>query len=403
MTSQPNTVTSTAAQAGTVDRTGSGFEVERFDRPSDIEREWRRLESEGVTTVFQRYDWVDSYVTHVLPHLKARPAIVLGRLHGQPAFILPLAISKVGPARMATWIGGDHSGYNFGLWSMEAVAAMALLGRAEIERMLGRALGDADCAVLARTPKSHDGVAQPLAGLPSRPSSTEGYSFDLAGGFDAVLKKTDGSRRRKSIRKQERKMGEFGVLRYATLRDPARAGAALDFFFEHKGQRLAEQGKADSFAEPGVQDFFHELLDRSMAMEEPILEMMELSVDGTMRAVKGSGIHRGRVNAYFSTYASDELVSYGPGRALLFRHVEECCERGLSAFDLGVGYEEYKTHWCDIIHELDDIYAAFTPLGSATIAAIRSAEAVKHLMRRNKVLWQYLKRARAFLSRRSSP
>jgi CelD/BcsL family acetyltransferase involved in cellulose biosynthesis len=170
----------------------------------------------------------------------------------------------------------------------------------------------------------------------------------------------------------------------------------------HKGQRLAEQGKANSFAVPGVQDFFHELLERSAGMEEPLLEMMELSVDGKTRAVKGSGIHHGRVNAYFSTYANDELVSLGPGRALLFRHIEQCCENGLSAFDLGVGYEEYKTHWCDIIHELDDIYVAFTGLGSATIRAVHYGEQVKNVMRRNRSLWRYLRLAKAYLSQRFS-
>lgn len=401
MTSQPSTASSVTAKAVGY-RTGSPFKVERFEKPSDIEAEWRELESEGVATVFQRYEWVDSNVRHVLPHLKAYSAIVLGRLEGRPAFILPLQISKSGPVRMATWIGGDHSSYNFGLWSMEAVAAMARLERAEIETMLGHALADVDCAFLARTPRRHDGVAQPLAKLRGRPSPTEGYSFDLAGGFAAVLERTDGSRRRKSIRKQERKMSEAGPLLYDTARDPARASAALDFFFEHKGRRLVEQGKANSFAEPGVQDFFRELLERSQGMEEPLLEMMELSVDGKMRAVKGSGIHHGRVNAYFSTYAHDELVSFGPGRTLLFRHIEQCCENGLAAFDLGVGYEEYKTHWCDVIHELDDIYGAFTSLGSATIAAIRCRERVKDLMRRNKSLWRRLNRARAYLSQRFS-
>lgn len=401
MTSQPSTASSVAA-AGVADRTGSPFQVESFDRPSDIEKEWRQLESAGVATVFQRYEWVDSNVRHVLPHLKARPAIVLGRLGGQPAFILPLQISRTGPVRIATWIGGDHSSYNFGLWSREAVAAMEGLRRSEIEAMLGLALADVDCAFLERTPRLHDGIAQPLAKLQSRPSPTEGYSFDLSGGFAAVLARTDGSRRRKNIRKQERKMSEAGPLIYDTVRDPERARAALDFFFMHKGQRLAEQGKANSFAVPGVQDFFHELLERSAGMEEPLLEMMELSVDGKTRAVKGSGIHHGRVNAYFSTYANDELVSFGPGRALLFRHIEQCCENGMSAFDLGVGYEEYKTHWCDIIHELDDIHVAFTPLGSATIKAVHYCEQVKNLMRRNRFLWRYLRLAKAYLSQRFS-
>jgi CelD/BcsL family acetyltransferase involved in cellulose biosynthesis len=67
-----------------------------------------------------------------------------------------------------------------------------------------------------------------------------------------------------------------------------------------------------------------------------------------------------------------------------------------------VGYEEYKTHWCDIIHELDDIYVAFTGLGSATIRAVHYGEQVKNVMRRNRSLWRYLRLAKAYLSQRFS-
>ncbi|PSJ58896.1 GNAT family N-acetyltransferase [Pseudaminobacter soli (ex Li et al. 2025)] len=402
MTSPLNSISSPAAQPLSRAQTAAPFEVETVATPSDIETEWRHLEAIGYGTIFQRYDWVDAYVRHVLEHEKAWPAIVLGKLHSRPAFILPLAISKVGPARMARWIGGNHSGYNFGLWSPEAVAVMSSMKRVEIEKMLARALGDADCAVLVRMPKIHDGVVQPLASLTSSPSPTEGYAFDLAGGFEAVLERTDGAGRRRGVRTKERRLAKVGTLQYGKSQDLAQAKAALDFFFEQKALRLAEQGKPNSFAEPGVLDFFRDLLERSQTMDEPLLEMTELSVDGKIRAARAAGIHRGRLNGYFMTFAKDELVSHSPGHVLLFRHIEECCERGITTYDLGVGYEEYKTHWCDIIQELDDAYAAFTPLGSAMIATIRLGQAVKARMRQNKFLWQHLKAARAYLLRRST-
>lgn len=378
------------------------FCTETFANPSDIEHIWRPFESTAIATNFQRYDWVEAYVRNVLPHENARTAIVLGRLDGKPAFILPFAIARRGPVRVAGWIGGNHSSYNFGLWSPEAVAAMAGLKRAGIERMLGSALADADCAVLERTPKFHNGAAQPLAALASSPSPTEGYSFELIGGFDAVLKRTDGAARRRRVRTKERRMAEIGPIRYGVVHDPAQARAALDFFFEQKELRLAEQGKPNSFTGP-VKSFFHDLLERSRGMAEPLLEMTELSVGDRLRAVRGAGIHHGRLNGYFMTFARDDVVAHSPGSVLLFRHIEECCERGLAAYDLGVGYEDYKTHWCDIIHELDDTYAAFTPLGSAAIAAIRAGQGVKARLRRHKALWQRLKTAQAYLSRHGKP
>ena len=402
MTAQAGKFSSASVQPAALARAGAfPFSGETHADLSSIEALWRRFESSGISTIFQRYDWVDAYVRHVLPHEKARPAIVLGRLEGRPAFVLPLAVARRGPVRVASWIGGKHSSYNFGLWSQEAAATMTRLPVGAIEKMLGDAL-DADCAVLARTPKVHQGVPQPFAGLPASPSPTEGYSFGLGGGFEAVLKRTDGAGRRRRVRTKERRMAEIGPMYYGKAQDLARALTELDFFFEQKALRLAEQGKPNSFSEPGVKDFYRDLLAQSQAMDEPLLEMTHLCVDGKLRAVRGAGIHHGRLNGYFMTFARDDVVAHSPGHVLLFRHIEECCERGLNAYDLGVGYEEYKTHWCDVIHELDDIYAAFTPLGSATIAAIRAGHAVKAHMRRHKALWQRLKLAQAYLSRHNA-
>lgn len=403
MASRADTASYVTAGAGKVNPADSVITLERFERAADIEREWRELETGGVTTVFQRYEWVDANIAHVLPHVNARPAIVLGRLNGDAAFILPLQIVKRGPVRMATWIGGDHAGYNFGLWSRQGAAAMAQLQGAQIKAMLGQVLTDVDCAFLQRTPKSHNGLAQPLTGLQACPSSTEGYCFDLADDFATILARTGGSRRRKNIRRQERKMRKAaGELACEILCDHERARLALDFFFEHKGRHLAMQGKTDGFTEPGVRAFFYELLERSIGMEEPLLQMAGLFAGGKLRAVKGTAIHRGRANILFSAYANDELAAFGPGSTLLYKHIQQCCERGLSVYDLGIGYEKYKESWCDIIQELDDLYASFTPLGAAMVAALRFCEKLKGRMRRNPALWRGVKQAKAYISRRAS-
>ncbi|MEI9409367.1 GNAT family N-acetyltransferase [Mesorhizobium salmacidum] len=242
-------------------------------------------------------------------------------------------------------------------------------------------------------------MAQPLAALSRSPSHTEGYSFALAGGFAAVLQKRNGGSRQRKIQSKERKMREAGVLEYGTVRSLERGNAALDFFFEQKALRLAEQGQLNSFGAPGVTDFFRDLLDRSRHMSEPLLEMAELRVGGKICAVIGSAIHRKRVNVYFMTFARDELAPQSPGQVLTFRQIAECCERGMAAYDLGVGFEDFKTHWCDVIHELDDAYVPLTSRGKAAIAAIQLGRAATDQLRRNPFLWQRLKWLRAYLAR----
>lgn len=368
--------------------------VERHADARAIEAEWRLLETTGVCTIFQRFDWVDSYVRHVAPHTGTEPAYLLGRLDGRPAFLLPMGIRKHGPARLAHWLGGSHSGYNFGLWSRESVGLVPMLGRTGIRRMLREALAGVDGAVLQRIPHMHDGVVCPLAALTSRPSAVMGYSVSLEGGMEQVITRTGGGARRRRARSKERRMGEIGPVDAAVADDPAKAHAALRFFAEQKALRLAEQGLPNVFAEPGVMDFLHDMTDRSFGMQEPLLQVAYLDVGGKTRAVIGSGVHAGRVNLYILTYIHDDVLPHSPGQVLMYRHIEESCEAGREVFDFGVGYELYKESWADARILLCDGYVAFTPLGRAAVGAAWVADGAKGMLRSNERLWAMLKSLR---------
>ena len=368
--------------------------VERYADARAIETEWRLLEVTGIGTIFQRFDWVESYVRHVAPHTGLEPAYLLGRLDGRPAFLLPLGVKKHGPVHLAHWLGGSHSGYNFGLWSRESINLMPLLGRTGIRKMLRDALAGVDGALLQRIPHAHDGVACPLATLASQPSAVMGYAVSLEGGMDQVITRTSGGARRRRARSKERRMADIAPVELGILDDPVRSHAALEFFAEQKALRLAEQGLPNVFAEPGVMDFLHDLVDRSVGLREPLLQITRLDVGGKTRAVIGSGVHAGRVNLYILTYSHDEMLPHSPGQVLMYRHIEESCEAEREVFDFGVGYELYKESWADAHIQLCDGYAAFTTLGRAAIAAAWVADGAKGLLRRNEKLWTAVKALR---------
>ncbi len=370
------------------------LEVEHHTDARAIEAEWRLLESTGIGTVFQRFDWVDAYVRHVAPHAGLEPAFLLGRLDGRAAFILPLGVGRHGSFRIACWLGGDHSGYNFGLWSRDAADAVMHLDRDALEQMLKEALPGVDGAVLSRMPRTLDGVAQPLAARSPMPSSVQGYSVSLEGGMDAVIGRTNGGGRRRRARSKERRMAGIGPIAHGVIGDPAMVSEALDFFAEQKALRLSEQGLTDPFGAPGVMDFLKDLAARSAGLSEPLLQVSQYRVAGRPRAVVGSGVHKGRVNVYILTLAHDETLPHSPGQVLMYRHIEESCEAGRKAFDFGIGYERYKESWADTVHQLVDGYAAFTPTGALALSAIRLGERTKMTLRRNERLWNALKALR---------
>ncbi|RWE64197.1 MAG: GNAT family N-acetyltransferase, partial [Mesorhizobium sp.] len=72
-------------------------------------------------------------------------------------------------------------------------------------KAIGRTRPDIDLISLERLLPDLDGVASPLAALPSFPSPNLALAVDLDGGFDALLSRASGKRKRKKHRSQTRK------------------------------------------------------------------------------------------------------------------------------------------------------------------------------------------------------
>jgi CelD/BcsL family acetyltransferase involved in cellulose biosynthesis len=356
--------------------------IERHSTAAAIEREWRHLEATGSGTLFQRFDWLEPWLLNVAPHVALEPALLVGRLDGVPAFILPLGVRRAGLTRVAEPLGGTHSGYNFGLWSLAGAAQVAALPRSELIRRLGEAVG-ADGMILRRVPGEMNGMTQPLSALGSADSAVSGYATSLEGGIEALLARTGGGARRRRANQKERRLREMGAIDIGAAADMAGVNAALDFYAEQKALRLAEQGLENPFAEPGTMEFLRELARRSLGSPEPVLELITLALDGRIRAVLGAGVHGGCVSLQILTFIHDETYPHSPGQLLLYRHIEKSCTDGRAVYDFGIGQEGYKDSWSDTIHRLSDHYAAFGHTGAVAMAALRARDGAKSMLRNN--------------------
>ncbi|TIL50364.1 MAG: GNAT family N-acetyltransferase, partial [Mesorhizobium sp.] len=70
-------------------------------------------------------------------------------------------------------------------------------------------------------------------------------AVDLAGGFDALLSRASGKRRRKRHRSQARKFGAVGSHRRIEARTADEVNRLLDAFFEMKEFRFRKMGIAN--------------------------------------------------------------------------------------------------------------------------------------------------------------
>ena len=158
-------------------------------------------------------------------------------------------------------------------------------------------------------------------------------AVDLDGGFDALLSRASGKRKRKKHRSQTRKFEAVGSYRRIEARTPEEVNRLLDAFFEMKEFRFAKMGIANVFGEPEVRAFFRALFAGALAEEKPSFVLHGLEVAGKLRAVTGSSRSGKRLICEFGAIAEDDLGHTSPGDFLFFDNIQEACETGFEVYD----------------------------------------------------------------------
>ncbi len=383
--------------ASTVD--GAAVSVRVVADPAAIAAAWRALEAEGVTTPFQLFDWVATWIAAGAGGDR-EIVIVVGGRDGRTDFVWPFEIERKAGVRVAQWLGGRHASYNFGLWRREALPSAP-----EIRVALARIAGDAgiDLFVLHNMPAVWEGLANPFAGaLAHGPALDDGHYFRLEASFEALVAGRNAGHKRKKLKTKERLLAAAGDYRIAQTTTAEEAEAALAAFFVQKADGLARRGIPDPFADPAVRAFYRALATGPVGGGPPLLELTRLEAGGAIRAVLGS-IVRGETSfQLFVSTARDELSRASPGETLFYRHIEVACRRGLAFYDMGMGGERYKSSWCDQVMPLVSVVHPVSPLGHVAGAVLALGGRVKAHLRRNEVLWARIRALRARLAGRSA-
>jgi CelD/BcsL family acetyltransferase involved in cellulose biosynthesis len=371
----------------------------------DIETEWRDLERRASVSVYQSFDWIDCWIDAATGPQHIRPALVAIRHEGELVAILPLGIERVGPLRVARFLGGEHANIRMGLFAPAFATFLTPATTDELLRRVAAAMRGVDLFDLDAQPVRWAGLENPLAAHPeARPARCDVGVMRLEPDFTKVLAAHRGAKKTKKRRWQANTLAPVGgsQLRRAASEDEALA--ILDAYFQQKSAWFSEQGIADSFAEPGVADFFRALVKRRwVGGDSALIELDALEFDGGIRAIFGSGALSGRLSGYFMSVSNDDWRRVSPGELMLYEVIAVSCGRGLTSFDLGRGDERYKASWLD---ENEPHVRAIVPVTLAGRVATRLLRAIDHLertIRDNPKLWQMAKKIRRWRGRAEKP
>jgi CelD/BcsL family acetyltransferase involved in cellulose biosynthesis len=373
--------------------------VETFADFAAAEPSWRALDRQFATP-YQGYDFLRIWQRHVGRAAGVTPCIVVGfDAAGAPLFVWPFGRRRLAGCRVLEFLGGCHANFNMGLWRPGIAAAFE---PADLSAMLARLAEHADLLNLHNQPLSWGGTTNPFALLPHQPSASSGFSGALIGDFEALLRAHTDSATRRKMRKKQRALEALGSVRFERAQGPERIRQTLDAFFKQKHARMRALGIADVFAKANVRCFIEAAASEATVGGVPPIELYALSVDDMVVATMGGMIGYGRFCGMFNSIASGRYSVHSPGEQLILRLVRLCCERGLTAFDLGIGEARYKDLFCGDAEPLFDSILPLTAKGRPLAAALRVGAAAKHAIKQHPPLWATVRAWRALRARFSA-
>ena len=341
---------------------GRRFHIEILNSMAAAAPIWLELErGAALASPYQRYTWASSWQETIGRAEGATPYIVGGRDHsGRAAFLWPLCRLRLGPLVIARFFGGKHSNANFPLWRPEIATTVTAAELGAILADIARVDRGVDMLLLLNQPKSWSHLANPLALLPHDKSSSKICRGALCADFEGLYRDRVGASTRKKMRQKERALVKRGAVRYWRVRSEEDARRVLDVFFAQKAERMRQLGMANVFTEPGVREFIEAAATRPDSNTgEPPIELYAASVGDLIVATFAGVVSDRRFCGMFNSMIMNELSNESPGELLLANVVRMACERGLVAFDLGIGEAGYKRAFCN---ETDTLFDTVVPL-----------------------------------------
>ncbi|BAB54328.1 GNAT family N-acetyltransferase [Mesorhizobium japonicum] len=324
-------------------------------------------------------------------------------LGGKPVFALALEIASQGPFRVARFMGGRHANGNFAAADPQWLATAGSAPVRSIFEAIAKARPDIDLIALERLLPDLDGTANPLASLDHFASPNLSLAVDLAGGFDALLLRASGKRKRKKHRSQMRKFDAVGSHRRIEARSPDEVERLLDAFFEMKELRFRKMGIANVFGGDQTRAFFRALFTQALAEDTPSFVLHGLEVAGKLRAITGSSRSGKRLICEFGAIAEDDLAYSSPGDFLFFDNILEACEAGFAVYDFSVGDEPYKRQWCDIETRHFEVLVPLTLKGRALAQTLRQGARLKTFVKNSPTIWKLTKVLRRKAAGQAAP
>jgi CelD/BcsL family acetyltransferase involved in cellulose biosynthesis len=373
--------------------------IQIFEDLPSAEPIWRALERDhAVKTPYQSFELLSSWQRHVGALAGVAPRIVVGfNSAGRPEFLWPLGATKAGPLTVLSFLGGKHANFNFALWRRDTVENIAA---ADIEAVIAQiaARTDADILSLLRQPHSWEECVNPFTLLPHQPSPSESLRLTINARGEEQIKQTLSSAMRGQLRSKERRLQKLADYRYVRATTPGETERLLNAFFPLKAAHMKAQGLPNIFGGARHEAFLREACQLRTATGGPLIDIHAIEGGGEMLAIFGAINDGRRSSGMFNTYTLSDNARQSPGLVVLVKAIADLADRGVRAFDLGVGEAKYKTFFCREPEPLFDSFLPLTPFGTLAAVTARVSGRAKRRIKQSEILLQWVSALRRVIS-----
>jgi CelD/BcsL family acetyltransferase involved in cellulose biosynthesis len=383
------------AQAGHWSKTSRIAAVDILTDLDKAEAVWRELESRHIThTPYQRFDFLATWQRQVGTHEGCVPLIAIAfDAERRPLALLPLASFRKYGVHIASFMGGKHSTFNMPLWERDFATAATAADMAALTDGI-TANSPADMLALYQQPLTWRDVQNPLALLPHQPSVNDCPLLVMAPGADPASRISNSFRR--SLRGKERKLQPQPVRTFIATED-ADITRLLDWFFEVKPLRMAEQKLPNVFADPGIENFIRAACLARLNGGGRAIDIHALECEAEVIAIFAGVADGERYSMMFNTYTMSANAKFSPGLILMRNIVDHYASLGYRALDLGIGSDSYKRLFCKNDELLFDSFIPLTARGRMAASAMGALNRTKRMVKHNPALLDMAQKLRGAL------
>lgn len=348
---------------------------------SAVEQQWRSFEEHADCTVFQKFDWLFQWHSHVGQRRNISPVIVVGLdAEGQFLMIMPLAIENRGGIRRLLWLGSDLCDYNAPLLTKNfdrylGPEQFEVLWHEIIRVIRADPRLRFDLVDIDKLPEVVGSQKNPFLQLSVLPTNYSAHVATLGKDWEKFYLSRISSTSRKADRRKFKNLAERGQIHFVTVQDRDDIERTMNTLIRQKRESYARMGVKDIFARTGYPEFYY-----AIATSPRLLDVVHLSrLDvGAIPAATGLGLKfKTCYYLVLSSYEDSELAKFSPGRAHIHEIFRYAIDRKVDKFDFTIGDEPYKRDWCDIELRLFDYLEAATIKGHIIVVlrtAIRRAD-----------------------------